>query len=107
MREKLVYDYLCKNHVGKDNLIKNKDLRKLFEINSDKAMRKVIQNIREDKQYEKLVGSISGRTGGFYICSTTEEVEETINNTKHRANQMLRATHVMEWKAKIGGLLNE
>lgn len=107
MKEKQVYDYLCKNHVGKDNLIKNKDLRKLFEINSDKAMRKVIQNIREDKQYEKLVGSISGRTGGFYICATVEEIEKTISNTQHRANQMLRTTHVMEWKAKLGGLLNE
>lgn len=107
MREKLVYDYLCENHVGKDNLIKNKDLRKLFEINSDKAMRKVIQNIREDKQYKKLVGSISGKTGGFYICTTKEEAEKTINNTAHRANQMLRTTHVMEWKARLGGLLNE
>ena len=101
MREKQVYDYLCENHVGKDNLIKNKDLRKLFEINSDKAMRKVIQNIREDKQYEKLVGSISGKTGGFYICETAIEVEETINNIKHRANQMLRMTHILEWKREL------
>lgn len=42
MKEELVYNYLCTHHVGKDNLIKNKDLRNLFGINSDKAMRKVI-----------------------------------------------------------------
>ena len=105
MREKLVYEYLCKNHLGKANLIKNKDLRKIFSVNSDKAMRKIIQNIREDKQYPKLIGSVSGISGGFYICTTREEVEETINNTKHRANQMLRLTHIMEWKSKIGGIL--
>lgn len=104
MREKLVYEYLCKNHLGKANLIKNKDLRKIFNVNSDKTMRKIIQNIREDKQYEKLVGSVSGVSGGFYICTTREEVEETINNTKHRANQMFRTTKIMEWKSKIGGM---
>ena len=105
MREKLVYEYLCKNHLGKANLIKNKDLRKIFSVNSDKTMRKIIQNIREDKQYPKLIGSVSGISGGFYICTTREEVEETINNTKHRANQMLKLTHIMEWKSKIGGIL--
>lgn len=42
MREKLVYEYLCKNHLGKANLIKNKDLRKIFNVNSDKTMRKII-----------------------------------------------------------------
>lgn len=96
--EEKVYEYLCKNHLGKDNLIKNKDLRKLFSINSDKAMRKVIQNIRESRDYPKLVGSLSGQSGGFYICITEEEKEETINNIKHRANQMLRACHILEWK---------
>lgn len=98
MIEQSVYEYLCNNHKGKENLIKNKDLRKKFKINSDKAMRKVIQNIREDKQYSEMVGSISGKTGGFYVCVTDLEKEETINNIKHRANQMLRMTHILEWK---------
>ena len=82
-------------------MIKNQELRKRFNINSDKAMRKVIQNIREDKQYKKLIGSVSGKTGGFYICVTEEEKEETINNIKHRANQMLRMTHILEWKKEL------
>ncbi|MEI3498913.1 MAG: hypothetical protein V8Q71_00055 [Bacilli bacterium] len=103
MKEELVYNYLCTHHVGKDNLIKNKDLRNLFGINSDKAMRKVIQNIRESKDFTKMVGSISGVKGGFYICITEEEKEETINNIKHRANQMLRMTHILEWKKELEG----
>lgn len=103
MKEELVYDYLCSNHLGKENLIKNQELRNLFGINSDKAMRKVIQNIREDKQFTKMVGSLSGTKGGFYICVTDEEKEETINNIKHRANQMLRMTHILEWKKKLEG----
>lgn len=96
--ETRVYEYLCKNHLGKQNLIKNQDLRKLFEIGSDKSMRKVIQNIRESKDYPLMVGSLSGKSGGFYICVTDEEKKETIDNIKHRANQMLRCCHVLEWK---------
>ena len=96
--EDKVYQYLIEHHVGKVNLIKNQDLRKLFNIKSDKSMRKVIQNIRENKNYYLLVGSISGKTGGFYICQTEEEINETIDNIKHRANAMLRMCHVLEWK---------
>jgi len=48
-----------------------------------------------------LVGSISGKRGGYYICITEKEKKETINNTRRRANQMLKACHIMEWKAKM------
>lgn len=96
-----VYEYLLSNHQGKDNLIKNQELRGIFKVGSDKAMRKIIQNIREDKNFKKMVGSVSGQNGGFYICITDEEMEETINNIKHRANQMLRMTHILEWKKEL------
>ena len=98
MIEEKVYRYLIENHIGKENLIKNVDLRKMFDIKSDKSMRKVIQNIRENEDYYLIVGSISGRTGGFYICQTIDEINDTINNIKHRANQMHRMCHVLEWK---------
>lgn len=101
MVEKEVYDYLIKNHVGRNNMIKNKDLRKKFQINSDKTMRKVIQNIRESKDFPKIIGSVSGKSGGFYICNTKEEIIETIENIKHRANQMYRMCHILEWKMKL------
>lgn len=97
-KEQQVYDYLMEHCKGKDNLIKNKVLRKLFNVNSDKAMRKIIQNIREDKQFKEIVGSVSGSAGGNYICINDEEKQQTINNIKHRANQMLRMCHVLEWK---------
>lgn len=98
MIEELVYAYLCLHNRGKDNLIKNQDLRNMFEIRSDKSMRQVIQNIRENMKFTEVVGSVSGTHGGFYICETEEEMQETVNNIKHRANQMLRMTHVLEYK---------
>lgn len=103
MVEAEVYNYLCSFHQGKDNLIKNKDLRGIFAISSDKSMRQVIQNIRESVEYPKMIGSLSGITGGFYCCVTDQEKQETINNIKHRANQMLRMSHVLERKRKLGG----
>ena len=99
--EERVYDYLVENNQGKENLIKNQELRKIFNVSSDKAMRKIIQNIREDKSFKRMVGSVSGVKGGFYICITDEEMEETIDNIKHRANQMLRMCHVLEWKKEL------
>ena len=99
--EERVYDYLVENNQGKENLIKNQTLRGKFQVGSDKAMRKIIQNIREDKSFKRMVGSVSGKAGGFYICCTDEEKEETINNIKHRANQMLRMCHVLEWKKEL------
>ena len=99
--EERVYNYLVENHRGKENLIKNQVLRGKFQIGSDKAMRKIIQNIREDKSFKRMVGSVSGVKGGFYICVKDEEMEETIDNIKHRANQMLRMCHVLEWKKEL------
>ena len=101
MLEEKVYEYLTANHVGKDKLIKNQDLRVKFGIQSDKALRKVIQNIRESKDYPEVIGSLSGKAGGFYVCECEEEIQETIDNIKHRANQMLRMTHILEWKKQI------
>lgn len=96
--EEMVYIYLTKNHRGHDNLIKNKDLREKFNIKSDKTMRKIIQNIRSSKDYPEIIGSISGKRGGFFTCINSMEEQATINNIKHRANQMLRMTHILEWK---------
>ncbi len=103
--EEQVYSYLIANHIGKKNLIKNIDLRRKFNIHSDKSMRKVIQNIREDKRYYLIIGSISGKTGGFYVCQTEDEMCETIDNIKHRAGQMYKMCHVLEWKKEK--VLNE
>ena len=96
--EDKIYQYLIEHHVGKDNLIKNQDLRKMFDIKSDKSLRKIIQNIRENKEYYLIIGSVSGKTGGYYICQTEDEIKDTIDNIRHRANEMLRMCYVLDWK---------
>lgn len=98
MLEEQIYTYLLNYHLGRKNLIKNKDLRAKFRVNSDKSLRKIIQNIRENKQFSQIIGSVSGKSGGFYICESKEEIQETINNIKHRANQMLKMCYILDWK---------
>lgn len=102
MLEEQIYTYLLNYHLGRENLIKNKDLRAKFHVNSDKSLRKIIQNIRENKQFSQIIGSVSGKNGGFYICKSEEEVQETINNIKHRANQMLKMCYILDWKREAG-----
>ena len=99
--EERIYEYLMDNCIGKNKLVKNYQLRNMFGINSDKCLRGIIQNIRSNKKFKRIVGSISGKSGGYYICSTPDEINETINNIKHRANQMLRMTHIIKWKKKF------
>lgn len=96
--EEEIYTYLIMNNVGKENMIKNVELRKIFQISSDRSIRKLIQNIRESEKYYLVVGSESGNTGGFFICKSKEEIEETIDNIRHRANRMHRMCHILEWK---------
>lgn len=97
-KELEIYKYLLKYHKGKENKVKAKDLMKIFNILDHKTFRKLIQNINRDKQFKKLIGAISSRDGGYYICETKEETLDAINNRKHRANQMLRECHIMDWK---------
>ena len=96
--ESEIYTYLIEHNIGKDNMIKNKELRKIFNIGNDRSLRKIIQNIREDKDYYLVIGSKSGSDGGFYVCTTMDEVEETIENIRKRASQMYRTCHILEWK---------
>lgn len=104
MIEELVYAYLCTHHRGKDNLIKNKELRKLFDVNDDKSMRKVIQNIRQRDEFEESIGSISGKNGGFYICITDSEEKQTEENLTRRADEIYKTVDIMKrkWEKKKG-----
>ena len=99
--ERAIYNYMVDYHVGKNRMIKNKELRKKFGIKDDRTLREKMQNIRESEDYPLVIGSKSGKNGGFYICSTEAEIQETIDNIKHRAKQMLKMCDTLKWKRKI------
>lgn len=97
-KEELIYNYLIKYHQGINNRVKGKELMLKFEINDHKTLRKIIQNINRSINYEKLIGAVSSKKGGYFICRTQEETLKAINNRRHRANQMLIECHIMNWK---------
>jgi imidazole glycerol phosphate synthase subunit HisF len=103
-KKEIVYNYLLENCKGKENTQKGWQIRIATGFNrGDKMFRSTIQEINADGHYEYLVGAVSGsgENAGYFIATTEEEENEIINNIKHRANQMLRNTHVMKWKCKL------
>lgn len=100
--EEKVYNYITTNHVGKENMIKNRELRAYFpQIKSDKAMRKIIQNIRCDPKFTIFIGSESGKTGGYFACTSRVEINDTINNHIRRAYKMYRECEIFRSKEVI------
>lgn len=97
--EEQVYRYIITNYIGKENKIKNRQLRGVFpQIKSDKAMRKIIQNIRCDPKFTIFIGSVSGRTGGYFACTTREEINETANNHQRRGYKMIKEGEIFRNK---------
>ena len=98
--EQKIYDYLCQNCRGKDNMVSNRELRKIFNISGDKKLRDIIKNIRKDPKKLEVVGSKSGKTGGYWIANTKSDCIETCENLTHRANDIYKTAHVIKWKAE-------
>ena len=104
--EEKIYNYLITNNIGKENLIKNAELRKLFNIKSDKSLRKIIQNIREDKNYYLVIGSMSGKTGNKTLyaywtpnTNTAYKVEHYVMGTN--GSYPTTAKKVIKYRQKL------
>ncbi len=97
-KEEQIYDYLCKYCVGKDNRVKNYELRKKFNVLGDKSLRKFIENIRLNSDMKEIVASIAGRDGGYWIANSKEDCEETINHLENRARMMVELSEVIQGK---------
>ncbi len=97
-KEEQIYDYLCKYCVGKDNRVKNYELRKKFNVLGDKSLRKIIENIRLNSDMKEIVASIAGPDGGYWIANSKEDCEETINHLENRARMMVELSEVIYGK---------
>lgn len=101
---KEIYDYITTNCRGKENAQKGAKIRFMLGFKSgDRSFRKRVQEINSSKEFPELIGAVSGSgdTAGYFTPITTEEKQEVINNRRHRANQILKDCHIMEWKANL------
>lgn len=88
--EEQVYNFIVTNHIGKENMVKNRQLRVYFpQIKSDKAMRKIIENIRFNPDFKYFIGSVSGSKGGYYACTLKSEIQETKNSKKFDSKEVI------------------
>jgi len=80
--------------IGKENAVKTQDLMNHFNI-TERALRQQVADLRE--QGYPIITNLS--TGGYYLPSTKEEVEEHEAQVRARALKMLGSLKVMkEWK---------
>lgn len=96
-----IHDYLKKNAVGYSKRVKSSVLMKEFNINDNKALRKHIQNIRQDETLQKIVCSESGKNGGYWIAKNDKEVQETLDHLYNRAMEMLKTYSIIKKKANL------
>lgn len=70
-KEQLIYDYLKKNHVGKDSAIHSSDLEKRFGI-CGRTLRSYVNNLR------KCGAPICSDDKGYWYGKNTSEVNGTL-----------------------------
>lgn len=92
-----IYTFLLMRAIGYENRVKAGVLMSITGIKDHKALRKLIEELRLDKN-KAIIGSEAGSNGGYYICETEEEKQKTINHFKHRAGQMYKIAHILEGK---------
>ena len=99
-KEKEIYDYLCQNHVGKDNRITNYKLRELFDISDEKSLRNIIENIRINDEFKKIIASKAGKKGGYWIANSKSDCLETIEHLQKRALKILGTSEIINDKMR-------
>lgn len=96
--KELIYDYLTKNCVGYDNRVKGWQLMKLFNIHDHKTLRSYIQELRQDVELDRMIGSVAGSKGGFFIIENYDEFKNTVDHLYLRAMEMLKTYKIMKDK---------
>ena len=96
--KELIYDYLVNNCVGYDNRVKGWQLMKLFNIHDHKTLRSYIQELRQDEEVDKMIGSVAGSKGGFFIIENYSEFKDTVDHLYLRAMEMLKTYKIMKDK---------
>lgn len=69
------YDYLKKNHYGKENGISRNKLKEIFGISLD-TQKSILAEINNSDVFDKLIST----SGSIYMCRTKKECEEAYFN---------------------------
>ena len=96
-----IYEYLKKNAVGHKNRVKSGVLMNKFNINNNKVLRSYIEEIRDSDVLQKIVCSEAGKSGGYWIATSQDEVVDTLENLYKRSMKMLYTYSIIKNKSKL------
>ena len=85
----LLYEYLKKYHVGKDNAITSRDLQGVFQC-CGVEIREMVNALRCEGK------PICSDKSGYYVASNPSELSCTIKNLKGRCSAILSAIQGLE-----------
>ena len=83
-KEQQLYDYLIKNHTGKDNAVHSIELEKRFKI-CPRTVRTYINNLRKSGY------PICSDDSGYWIAANPKEVRKTIKRLGDFAGEVNNA----------------
>lgn len=96
-----IYYFLQNNAVGYEKRVKSSVLMKEFNIEDNKSLRRHIEQIRDDMNYELIICSEAGKSGGYWIATTDDEVMETLKHLYKRAMKMLYTYSRLRKKSRL------
>ena len=102
MIQDIIYDYLIKHCVGKENRKKSTFFMKKFGILDNKTFRSYIEKIRYNTdKYPIRVESMSGKNGGYYIARKNEKTD-TVAKFKQRTRKIAMTAKKLEKTPILG-----
>lgn len=97
----IIYYFLQNNAVGYEKRVKSSVLMKEFEINDNKTLRRYIETIRDNMEYEKIICSEAGKNGGYWVATNEQEVYDTLTHLYKRSMKMLYTYSKIRKKVRL------
>jgi hypothetical protein len=97
--EKILIDYLQENCKGYENRVKANVLMEVVGLKDHKTFRSLIEEIRQSSR-KVFICSEAGHKGGYWLPTTKEEIEQTIEHLEKRAYEMFKTAKIL--RKKVG-----
>lgn len=98
--KKILIDYLKKYCTGYENREKANKLMQVVGISDHKKFRSLIEQIRQSKS-EIFICSEAGNQGGYWLPTSQEEIEITIDHLEARGYEMFKTAKILREKTGV------
>jgi hypothetical protein len=103
IQKEILIKYLEENCKGYENRQKAFKLMQVIDVEDHKTFRSIVEEIRQDDD-GIFICSEAGKKGGYWIPTTYDEVQDTLNHLHKRAKEMLKTYSILRKKIKRKGI---